>query len=68
MEHDHIPAARDATPDADYIEQTIPADPDAVSVDAVDAEALTTELDITMPPPEEDLIEQSIPVPLDDDR
>ncbi|MCQ4127626.1 hypothetical protein NOU13_24290 [Rhodococcus erythropolis] len=66
MEHDHIPAALDATPGADYIEQTIPADPNAV--DAVDAEALTTELDITLPPPEEDLIEQSIPVPLYDDR
>ncbi|OFV76436.1 hypothetical protein [Rhodococcus erythropolis] len=62
MEHDHIPAALDA----DYIEQTIPADPNAV--DAVDAEALTTELDAPWPPTEEDLIEQSIPVPLDDDR
>jgi len=68
MEHDHIRAALDATPGADYIEQTIPADPDAVSVNAVDAEALTTELDTPWPAPEEDLIEQSIPVPLDDDR
>lgn len=66
MEHHIPPAAIDAAPDADYIEQTIPTDPNAV--DAVDVEALTTELDTTRPPPEEDLIEQSIPVPLDDDR
>lgn len=61
MERDHLPADLDAAPDADYIEQTIPADPNAV--DAVDIEALSTELDSTWPPPEGDLIEQSIPAP-----
>ncbi|OFV73781.1 MerR family transcriptional regulator [Rhodococcus erythropolis] len=65
MENDHIPAAVDATPESDYIEQTIPADPNAV--DAVDSKTLTTKLDSTWPPPEGDLIEQSIPVPLHDD-
>ena len=66
MQHDHIPAAVDTAPDADYIDHTIPADPNAVN--SVDVEALTTELDTPWPPPDADLIEQSIPVPLDDDR
>jgi hypothetical protein len=66
MKYDHIPAAVDATPDADYIEQTTPADPNAV--DAVGVEALTTELDTLWSAPEGDLIEQSIPVQLDEER
>ncbi|MFF1555805.1 hypothetical protein ACFVX3_32815 [Rhodococcus erythropolis] len=66
MEHDHTRAAVDAAPDADYIERTIPADPN--SANSVDVEALTTELDTPWPAPEADLIEQSIPVPLDDDH
>ncbi|MBQ7805034.1 hypothetical protein [Rhodococcus sp. (in: high G+C Gram-positive bacteria)] len=66
MEHDRIRAALDATPDADYIEQTIPADPNAV--EAVHVAALASELDTPWPAPEGDLREQSIPVPLDDER
>jgi len=50
---------------ADYIDQTIPADPNAV--DSVDVEALAAELDTPWPAPAGDLIEQSIPVHLDDD-
>ena len=47
MEDNRIRSALDATPDTDYLEQTIPADPNAV--DAVDLEALTTELDTPWP-------------------
>ncbi|MGR6585044.1 hypothetical protein ACT89R_31025 (plasmid) [Rhodococcus qingshengii] len=66
MEDNRIRSALDATPDADYLEQTIPVDPNAV--DAVDLEALTTELDTPWPAPEGDLLEQSTPAPLDDER
>lgn len=61
MEDNRIRSALDATPDTDYLEQTIPADPNAV--DAVDLEALTTELDTPWPAPEGDLLEQSTPAP-----
>lgn len=61
MEDNRIRSALDATPDTDYLEQTIPADPNAV--DAVDLEALTTELDTPWPTPEGDLLEQSTPAP-----
>ena len=66
MEDNRIRSALDATPDTDSLEQTIPADPTAV--DAVDLEALTTELDTPGPAPEGDLLEQSTPAPLDDER
>lgn len=62
----HISAGVDPVPGADYIDQTVPADPNAV--DSVDVEALAAELDTPWPAPEADLIEQSITVPLDDDR
>ncbi|MET3959977.1 hypothetical protein ABIE52_006912 [Rhodococcus sp. OAS809] len=65
MKYDHTHAALDAAPGADYIDHTIPADPNAV--DSVDVEALAAELDTPWPAPESDLIEQSIPVHLDDD-
>ncbi|MFD0000705.1 hypothetical protein [Nocardia sp. NPDC127526] len=62
--------AIDAVPEADYVEQNIPAYPD----DGVD-DSVTADGEITEVPPgdngwtadEGDLVEQSIPVPLDDD-
>ncbi|WP_067543065.1 hypothetical protein [Nocardia crassostreae] len=60
--------AIDAVPEADYVEQNMPAYPD----DGVDSEESAA--DDAVPPgdsgwtaDEGDLVEQSIPVPLDDD-
>ncbi|SCC70656.1 MULTISPECIES: hypothetical protein [Rhodococcus] len=59
MKHDHTRAVVDAALDADYIDHTIPADPNAV--DSADIVSPTIELDTPSLPPEGDLIEQSMP-------
>lgn len=66
---DRIIDALDAVPEADLIEQTVPAYPE--NVDDPEAEA---DSEVTLPDDahswnadEADVIEQSIPVPLDDE-
>jgi len=59
MKHDHTRAAVDAAPGADYIDQTIPADPNAADSAAIVSP--TIELDTPSLPPEGDSIEQSMP-------
>ncbi|WP_040813529.1 hypothetical protein [Nocardia concava] len=58
----------DSVPEADSVEQSIPANP----VDeALDSDSEITDLpaeDVGWTASEGDLVEQSIPVPLDDDR
>ncbi|WP_081051188.1 MerR family transcriptional regulator [Rhodococcus erythropolis] len=54
-------AAHDATPDVDRVEQTI-----TIDGDALDNDPITIDNDAVWPAPEGDLIEQSIPAPVDD--
>ncbi|WP_280264842.1 hypothetical protein [Nocardia wallacei] len=58
------PDAIDTVPEADYMEQTVPAYPGAEDDDTeTEAPVGTAEREAT----EADVIDQSIPVPIDDD-
>jgi hypothetical protein len=63
-----VPGIIDAVPEADFVEQTLPAYPDTADSGAADyTESVLPSGVIDREAAEADVIEQSIPVPLDDE-